>query len=165
MADNARTLTALDYLASIDASVKAMAALARRSAPKPIASDRDLDGTHGDPELRFLPRDWTGPDFKGRRFSECSADLLDMAAETFDYFADQAEAKNEVAANGKPVAPYKRADAARARGWARRTRSGWTAPTFHQDAPSQAPSTTDPWTSPDLGVVDDPFITSDDIPF
>ncbi len=41
--------------------------------------------------------------------------LLDLVAETFDYFAGQAEAKDERTDKGKPVAEYKRADAARAR--------------------------------------------------
>lgn len=122
---------ALVMLASIDATLKAMLALAQQRTaqaralqPKTVASDRDLDGTYGNPTLKFMPRDWTGPSFKGRHFSECPPDLLDLAAETFEYFATQAEAKNEQTDKGKPVAGYKRADAARARGWAKRMRDG-----------------------------------------
>lgn len=122
---------AIDLLTSIDRTLKAMLALAqqrtaqvRSAAPKAIASDRDLDGKWGDPQLKFMPRDWTGASFKGRRFSECPAGLLDLVAETFDYFASQAEAKNEMTDKGKPVADYKRQDAARARGWAKRIRDG-----------------------------------------
>lgn len=122
---------ALRVLESIDATLKAMLALAqqrtaqaRAAQPKPIASARDLDGKYGDPELKFMPRDWTGQSFKGRHFSECPADLLDLVAETFDYFAGQAEAKDERTDKGKPTAEYKRADAARARGWAKRMRDG-----------------------------------------
>jgi hypothetical protein len=119
----------LSLLRSIDASLKQLLAQGRATsstpaAAKPVAPDRDLDGTYGNPELKFMPRDWTGPSFKGRRFSECPADLLDMAADTFDYFARQAEAKDERTDKGKPVADYKRMDAARARGWAARIRSG-----------------------------------------
>lgn len=122
---------AIDLLRSIDNSLKALIAAVqpllmqvRAAQPKPVASDRDLDGRYGDPVLKFTPRDWTGAPFKGRPFSECPPDLLDLVAQTFDYFATQAEQKNERANNGKPVADYKRADAARARGWARRIRDG-----------------------------------------
>jgi hypothetical protein len=113
-----------DSLASIDASLKVLVAQKRAESPKPVASDRDLDGKYGDPVVKFMPRDWTGPTFKGRRFSECPADLLDMFANTFDWFADQAERTNERTDRGKPVADFKRADAARARGWAKRIREG-----------------------------------------
>ena len=120
---------ALDVLRSIDATLKAMLALAQQrtaraqaAQPKAIASDRDLDGRFGDPELKFMPRDWTGPSFKGRKFSECPPDLLDLVAETFDYFAQQATEKQELTDKGRPVADYKRMDAARARGWAKRNR-------------------------------------------
>lgn len=115
---------ALGLLRSIDASLKELVRQKRAAAPKPVASDRDLDGKYGNPVLKFNPRDWTGAPCKDRRFSDCPPDLLDMVAETFDYFAGQAEAKDERASNGKPAADYKRADAARARGWAKRIRDG-----------------------------------------
>jgi hypothetical protein len=57
--------------------------------------------------------------------SQCPAEFLDLLAGTFDYFAKQAEKNNETTSAGKPVAPYKRKDAARARGWAARKRNGW----------------------------------------
>lgn len=122
---------ALVVLRSIDATLKAMLELAqqrtaqaRAASPKPVASDRDLDGKYGDPELKFNPRDWTGAPCKGRHFSECPPELLDMVADTFDYFARKSEETNERTNGGKPVAEYKRADAARARGWAKRMREG-----------------------------------------
>lgn len=122
---------ALRVLQSIDATLKAMLALAqqrtaqaRATAPKPVATDRDLDGKYGDPEIKFNPRDWTGPSCKGRRMSECPPEFLDMVAVTFDYFAQKAEENNERTNSGKPVAEYKRSDAARARGWAKRMREG-----------------------------------------
>lgn len=114
----------LVLLRSIDASLKLLVAQRRESLPKPVASDRDLDGKWGDPELKFMPRDWTGPSFKGRHFSECPPALLDLAADTFEYFARKAEESDERTEKGKPVAEYKRADAARARGWAKRMRDG-----------------------------------------
>lgn len=124
---------ALDLLASIDRSLKALVAIAQArsqrsgaagATTKAVASDRELDGKFGDPELKFMPRDWTGASFKGSHFSECPPELLDMAAETFEYFARQADEKNERTDKGKPVSDYKRLDAARARGWAARMRSG-----------------------------------------
>lgn len=122
---------AIDLLSSIDRTLKALLAIVqplvvqvRAAQPKPVASDRDLDGKYGDPVLKFKPRDWTGAPFTGRRFSECPPALLEMVAETCDYFAQQAEQKNERTNNGKPVADFKRADAARARGWAKRMRDG-----------------------------------------
>lgn len=117
-----------DSLASIDASLKVLVAQKRAEAPKPVASDRDLDGKWGNPVVKFMPRDWTGPNFKDRRLSECPPDLLDLLASTFDWFGDQAERTNERTNSGKSVADYKRADAARARGWAKRIRDGKVMP-------------------------------------
>lgn len=114
----------LTLLRSIDASLKVLVAQSRVNAPKPIADDRDLDSQYGNPVLKFMPRDWTGASFKDRPFSECPADLLEMVANTLDYFAEQSEQKGETTSSGKAVAPYKRKDAARARGWAKRVREG-----------------------------------------
>lgn len=117
---------ALDLLRSINSGIQELVAFAKLrqgSLPKPAASDRELDSQQGNPEVRFNPRDWTGEDCKGRHFSECPAPFLDLLAETFEYFAVQAEGKHEVTKKGKPVAPYKKADAARARGWAARVRA------------------------------------------
>ena len=116
--------TTIELLRSIDASLKQLVKQSAGAASKPIASNRDLDGKYGDPVVKFMPRDWTGPSFKGRTMSECPPELLDLLAETFDYFAVQAEAKDERTDRGKPVAEFKRADAARARGWAHRMRTG-----------------------------------------
>ena len=99
------------------------------------ASDRDLDGKYGNPTVKMKdPRDWSGPSMVGRTFSECPAEYLDLVAERFDYFAGKAEAENKMASNGKPEAAYKRLDAARARGWAKRIRGGYVAPTTAPDA-------------------------------
>lgn len=118
----------LAVLESIDGTLKALLALAHRrnkqAQQQAVASDRDLDGKYGDPVVKFMPRDWTGAPFTGRHFSECPPALLDMLAETFDYFARKADETHEMTNGGKPVAGYKRADAARARGWAKRIRSG-----------------------------------------
>lgn len=115
---------AIDLLRSIDASLKQLLRVMAVQQPKEIADARDLDSKYGDPVVHFSPRDWTGPSFKGRFMSECPPEFLDVLAETLDYFARKAEETNEEY-KGKPVAPYKRKDAARARGWAKRKREGW----------------------------------------
>lgn len=106
----------INLLRSIDASLKALIGLQR--APAAATGERvDLDGPHGDPIVRAKdPRDWTGEPMKGRNFSQCPADYLDMIAERFDYFASKEEDPKK--------AKYNRLDAARARGWAQRVRSG-----------------------------------------
>lgn len=114
----------LALLRSIDASLKELVARKRAAQPKAVASDRDLDGKYGDPVLRFSPRDWTGQSFKNCHFSQCPPDLLDLVADTLDWFGRQADEKGELTDKGKPVGDFKRADAARARGWAKRAREG-----------------------------------------
>lgn len=114
----------LALLRSIDASLKLLVKQQAVATPKEIASDRELDGRYGDPVVKFMPRDWTGPSYKNRAMSECPRELLDMLAETFDYFAQKAAETDERTDAGKPVADFKRKDAARARGWAKRIREG-----------------------------------------
>lgn len=134
----------LVLLRSIDASMKQ---LVKALVGKPVADDRELDSQYGDPVVKFKPRDWTGDSCVGLRMSQCPAPFLDMLAEAFDYFGDQAEAKNEQTDSGKPVAPYKRKDAARARGWAKRVREGRVA------------------TTPDAAIGNDAFSSHPDDPF
>lgn len=140
----------LTVLRSIDASLKTLIQQAAANKPKPVATDRDLDGNYGNPVVKFDPRDWTGASCKGLKFSDCPAPFLDLLAETFDYFAGQAEAKNEKTNSGKSVADYKRQDAARARGWAARIRSGRHIQTQQPIAPPDAN-----WAAPE----------AEDIPF
>jgi hypothetical protein len=109
-----------------------------------VADDRDLDGKYGNPVVKFHPRDWHGESMKGRAMSDCSAEFLEMLAGTFDYFAKKAEESGETASNGRPVAPYKRRDAARARGWASRVRGGYVSTaTGEMVDPPAAPSSFD----------------------
>lgn len=116
-------------LKSIDASLKTLvsrAGSAAAPAGSAVASDRDLDGQYGDPEIKARdPRDWTGPSMMGRRFSQCPAEYLDMLAERFDYFAGKNSAGTE---EEQKKAKYQRLDAARARGWAARIRAGKVQP-------------------------------------
>lgn len=117
-----------------------------------IASDRELDSEWGDPAVRKDPKRWEGPSFAGCHFSECPADYLDELAGLFDWMADKDEESGNMTKGDKPkpTAPYKRRDAARARGWAKRIREGWK--------PS-APSADDPPPNDDYSaeVPDIPF--------
>jgi hypothetical protein len=122
MSENQKPISVV-LLESIDASLKELLGIVRPLVPKGIADDRDLDGKYGDPEVRFDPKDWTGQSYKGVPMSQCPPAFLDMVAETLDYFAERDEAAN-THYNGKPTAPYKRKDAMRARGWAKRMREG-----------------------------------------
>lgn len=108
---------ALSVLRSIDATLK-------RAFPAPAQPAR-LDGPHGDPVVKFDPRDWSGDSCKGRHFSECPPLYLDLLATSFDYFAGKPDAKD----GGK----WDRLSAGRARGWAARLRSGWTPETTTAD--------------------------------
>lgn len=117
---------ALTLLRSIDATLKQLLALSKTAKPKEIAPASDLDGQYGDPIVKAKdPRDWTGPPQKGKRFSECSSEYLELLAARMDFFAEKAERENKLTTSGKPEAPYIRRDAARARGWAKRHRDGW----------------------------------------
>lgn len=128
-------LGTLALLRSIDASLKALLA-----ASRPQVNDRVCDGPHGDPVVKAKdPRDWSGEPQKGKRFSECPPEYLDLLAERFDYFVSQdSERLNEVE-NDKEQAmiekkiKYGKLDAQRARAWAARLRSGWTPPAPKED--------------------------------
>jgi hypothetical protein len=84
-----------------------------------IAPDSDLDGPHGDGQVRFVPKAWKGESFKGRRWSECSPEFLDVLAEAMDYSAANPRQGKE------RYAKHDARDATRIRGWAARIRSGW----------------------------------------
>ena len=132
-------------------------AQAQTPAPE-IASDRDLDGSYGDPMVRMTPRDWSGPSYKTRPMSECPPEFLDQLADLLDWTAEQAESKNEMTDAGKPIGAYRRRDAGRARGWAARKRR----------APIQEPgkaSETEPAKSTTFSADDWDKNMEDDIPF
>lgn len=114
-----------EALVAIYQKMDVLIGLARAAAPKPIASDAELDGQYGDPEIRFNPKAWTGSPIKGLRMSACPPAALDILADSFEWMADKNEAEKKVSTGGKPIAPMNRNDAARARGWARRLRNGF----------------------------------------
>jgi hypothetical protein len=128
MATDPRAET-LTLLRSIDNSLKALLALQGGARQTERV---DLDGPHGNPEVKAKdPRDWTGEPMKGRKFSECPADYLDLMAERFDFFAGKETDEKK--------AKYNRLDAARARGWAQRIRGGYVpAATPALEEPSDA---------------------------
>ncbi len=116
----------IQSLRSIDATLKELLALSktkRAATPAPAAEppiDANLDDPKwGDPVVKFLPRDWTGDEFRHQKFSECSPEFLDQLAKAFDWFAEKKKADND------PGAKYEVLNAARARGWAARLRGGW----------------------------------------
>ena len=134
----------LTVLKSIDESLRKLVVIAQQKAEArvrngaassgpTVAPDRDLDGQYGNGPVKFDPRDWTGTPCKGLRYSECPAEFLEMLAETHDYFAQKADETGEKTSSGKPVAPYKRKEAARCRGWALRIRNGYKPETAPPD--------------------------------
>ncbi len=86
--------------------------------------DPDIDGPRGDPEVRFVPKRWTGVDCKGRNFSACEPEFLDMLADAYEWFAKRDDESNAVDKNGGPKSKWSRLDASRARAWAARLRDG-----------------------------------------
>ncbi len=102
--------------------VRIREALERLSPPP--APKVDLDTPRGDPKVRLIPRDWKGDQrFKGGPMSEAPPELLDLLAETLEYFAN-----NPKPGTDRKKITYDRLDAARARAWAKRKREGWTPP-------------------------------------
>lgn len=116
----------MESLDTIAARLDEVLKLLRANAPKEVADDATLDGQWGDPVVKARdPKDWMGETCVGKKFSECPVAYLDMVADRADYFAK----KNDEAGNkddkGRPKSHWDRKNAALARGWARRLRSGW----------------------------------------
>ena len=119
--EDQETETEYDVLCDIRdimAELLALSKSKRAAAPSLVASDADLDGPHGDPVVKFLPRDWTGDDFRQQTFSQCTPTFLDALANAYEYFAAKKKAEND------PKAKWEDLSAARARGWSKRLRSG-----------------------------------------
>lgn len=113
---------ATELLRSIDQSLKA---LVKHFNPPTGASDEELDGKYGDPEVKHNPRAWDGDDCVGRQMSQCPPDFLDLFAEYKDWSADKDDAEGSTDKKGRPTSYYGRKDARLARGWARRLREGY----------------------------------------
>lgn len=106
----------LRLLTSIDASLRRIADVL---APAPV----NLDGPYGDPVVRHEKvRDWNGDSMKGRHFSECPPEFLDVLAPMLDYFASNTDVSTE---DGAKKQKFDLMNASRARAWAKRLRDGW----------------------------------------
>ena len=127
------------FLAEMQAQTALLRQILAALVPAAVTvPDSMLDGPHGDTVIKAKdPRDWTGLPMGGKKFSECPPDYLDLLAERYDYFARKAKDRlNDVGPDGDSVeiakcekdAKYAALYAKRARGWAARLRSGWTAP-------------------------------------
>jgi hypothetical protein len=100
------------------------AAAPSNGAGQSVATDAELDGRFGNPTVRKDARRWAGESYIGATYSECPSDYLLVLAEQFEWSAgkdkENPEAKKH--RNGTPFWKYNLADAARARGWARRNK-------------------------------------------
>lgn len=85
-----------------------------KAAPS-VATDEDLDGPYGNPEVRFDPKRWKGPSYVGQKFSDCPSDYLECFADFADWLADKRRQEGD-----EKKAGYAARDASRARGWAKR---------------------------------------------
>lgn len=71
------------------------AAMLARRAQRPTVGEA-VDATRprvrhdaADPIVKLLPRNWSGPDLRGKHFSECPPNFLGMTAHLLDSFADK----------------------------------------------------------------------------
>lgn len=123
-----------------------------------VASEAELDGQYGDPEVRRDPSSkyWSGQSFVGCHLSGCPADYLDAFAKYKDAcaWANDKDGSDKK----KKYAEYDRRDAARARGWAARVRAGWKPKRTANGASGGRPLTDDDYD-------DGGFGGDDEIPF
>jgi hypothetical protein len=114
--------------AEAPAASKPQAAATAQAPQQPpayeVATDDDLDGQYGNPEIRKDPPRWTGESFVGCRFSEASPEYLETLAGFLDWKARESDKKDERVKGGGLKSRFIRLDAARARGWAARIRGG-----------------------------------------
>lgn len=92
----------------------------------------------GDPKIRFNPKDWSGPSFKGRPTSEAPPEFLDHYARALHVIAEGEKRDNKLWKR-MPVFRFTLLQAARARRWALRRRMGWEPPP-EPEPPAEAPS-------------------------
>ena len=105
-----------------------------------VATDRELDSEYGNPRLKFDPRNWKGDSCIGKSMSECPVEYLDMLAESLEWQANNPrkdKATGEINEKDVKASKFKRLDAARARGWARRISNGFGQSPQQQSAGEQ----------------------------
>lgn len=129
-----------DVIARLERIEKAMKPGAR-AAGGAVATDDDLDGQWGDPEVRKDPPRWKGDSFKGKKYSDCPIEFLDALAGFLDWQAGKDDEKGTD--DGKKYANYARKDAGRARGWIARLSSGWQPTTARVQKKFPGTTTTD----------------------
>jgi hypothetical protein len=120
--ENEEVLAALRFvhreIAALRGEVaKLLSGAAQAPAAPAVAPDHDLDGPHGDEDVKRDPPRWKGAPTAPCRMSECPPGYLDELAEFFDFKASSPRAGKE------KYVPYDRKSAARARGWAARKRA------------------------------------------
>jgi hypothetical protein len=89
--------------------------------------------------VKFDPRDYRGPRIKGKLARECPPDALDAYASALAWMSE-----NPKAGADPKYAKWNKLDAARARTWARRLRSGWRP----EAVPDSEFPEVDDWTTP-----------------
>lgn len=128
-------------LSAIEARLAALESRASQAAYRgtsAVADDRELDSDKGNPTIRRDPKRWLsngGASFIGARYSECPADYLDEVAGFCEWAADKNERTLAADDPKRKYIDYDRRDAARARGWAARIRSGYVAKPHAAPAP------------------------------
>jgi hypothetical protein len=137
-----------------------------------VATDEDLDGQYGNPEVRKDPPRWSGQSHIGCRYSECPPEYLETLAGFLMWKAGKDDEKDERDSKGNLKSKWSRLDAARARGWAARIRGGSgayrsTAHTSSKEAREQREASGyQPPAQPEPPPLDDgAFVGDDDIPF
>ena len=120
-------------LKRIEGKVDSLIAQKALAAMPTIADDASLDSKDGNPVVKITIKKWHGPVCKGRKYSECSPEFLDVLANTLTWMAENPQAGRE------KYSRYNMLDAARARGWAKRLRGGWKPPAdeYAQEAPAE----------------------------
>ena len=112
----------------------------QQAASQSVASDADIDGTYGDPIIKYGLKDKYWPEQPdanvGYHLSECSPEYLDAMAKYLGACAYMARNPKDGKAADEKKAGYKDKDAARARAWAARIRARGPAPR-QQHAPQE----------------------------
>lgn len=124
------------------------------------ASDDDLDGQYGDPEIKYglKAKYWEEqPDqFQGKHYSECTPKYLKAIAQYKTAVAYMADKEGTEESEKKSF--YAKLDAGRAIGWANRIEAGWK--------PATKPAAQSGWgAAPPAGDDFGGGLGDDDIPF
>lgn len=137
-----------DKLAAIESKLDKVLKATLSQSGGEVADDRDLDSEWGDPVIKFDLRetDWQGASMEGKRFSQCPVEWLDAKAKSDASYAEYLRGPKKGTDEDLKKATYREKDAARARGWAKRLRSGWrpVGAARPQGAPPRAPTVTNP---------------------